>query len=220
MSQHLDSFAEAFIDLCYPGIKTLEAGAAFGVCTIPVLEAGAEVIVNDLSKDHLKTIWEDCPIHLKNRLVLAPGPIQNLKYEPETFDAIFTSRMLHLLTGEDVEATLRNFYQWLKPEGTLIAIVDTPFLRSYAGNLSNYELKCSKGDKWPGMIADTTSYKEILHNNIPEFINFIDLPTLERVTAEAGFIIEKSEYINQTTFPPELRLDGRESAGIMAVKPA
>ena len=218
MSSFLDDYAKEFISLCNSTMRIFEAGAAFGVCTIPALNKGAKVVVNDLSPQHLNRIWNDCPPQLRDNLVLAPGPVQKCHYEPEFFDAIFTSRMLHLLKGEDIEKTVANFFNWLKPGGRLVAVVDTPFLKCYAKNLENYEAKKNKGEKWPGMIHDTADFKHITYNNIPEFINFIDLPTLERVISEAKFTIEKSGYICQDFFPSEFKFDGRESAGIIAIK--
>ncbi|MCE3230249.1 MAG: hypothetical protein K0R52_177 [Alphaproteobacteria bacterium] len=219
MSTYLDDYAKEFISLCNAKMRIFEAGAAFGVCTIPVLGKGTKVVVNDLSSHHLDRIWNECPPLFRDNLVLAPGPIQECHYEPESFDGIFTSRMLHLLKGEDIEKTVANFYKWLKPGGKLVAVVDTPFLKCYAKNLENYEARKAKGEKWPGMIYSTEDFKHIVHNNIPDFINFIDLPTLERVISEAKFTIEKSSYISQNSFPSELKFDGRESAGIIALKP-
>lgn len=46
----------------------------------------------------------------------------------------------------------------------------------------------------------------------------MDKDVLERLFLEAGFKIEKSEYV-EIALPEDIKLDGRENIGLIAVKP-
>ena len=46
----------------------------------------------------------------------------------------------------------------------------------------------------------------------------MDVPVLTRELSWVGFEIERAEYLNRTDFPQDLRLDGRESVGIVGRK--
>lgn len=219
MTTSLDKFSLEFVNFCYPSMKIFEGGAAFGIATREILKRGCHVYVNDLLKEHLDCISDACSKEEKERLFLFPGPIQNLSFEKVFFDGIFSSRMIHLLKGEDIEKTLHHFFSWLRPLGKLILTADTPFLKCYASHIKQYEHQRKQGNKWPGLIENTVPFKNITFNNIPEFINFLDLETLTRVVQEAGFLIERVDYIVQNSFPEELKLDGRETVGIIAHKP-
>ena len=220
MSSTLDPFAQQFVDSCSRGDRVFEGGAAFGVATLEILKKGVTIDVNDLESKHLEAILLKCSQEEQERISIHPGPIEHLHFPAHTFDRLFSSRMIHLLSGENIEKTLKNFFQWLRPGGYLTLITDTPFLKCYASNLENYHIKSQQDDKWPGLIEDTASFMTIPHNNIPPFINFLDLETLQRVVEQTGFVVEQAAYIDQSSFPKELKFDGRESAGVMAYKPS
>ena len=219
MTTTVDKFTQSFIDFCSPSMTVFEGGAAFGVATRGIIEKGCKVYVNDLAKEHLEIILEKATPEQKEKILIFPGEIQNLSFEDLTFDGIFSSRMIHLLKGNDIEKTLSHFFKWLKPNGKLVITADTPFLKCYSSNLKKYESRRQQGDKWPGLIEDTSEFMGISFNNIPKFINFLDLETLTRAISEEGFTIEKAEYIDQTSFPEDLKFDGRETIGVIAHKP-
>ena len=218
MTSGIDTYTEEFIDYCSPEKLVFESGAAFGIATLPMLAKGANVVVNDLEQKHLDAIVDTLDANTRKRIIPVSGPIQNLSFKNSTFDGIFTCRMLHLLKGKDIEAVLRKFYTWLHPGGIAVIICDTPFIGWFKSNLPAYERRRAQGDKWPGLIADTSQYLEKANNNIPSFINFLDLETLERAVKEVGFILKKSSYIKQDLFPSEAQFDGRESAGVIVQK--
>ena len=53
-SNQPNELSRLFIDFCGSAqAPVLDLGAAYGVATVPALEAGARVIANDLDSDHL-----------------------------------------------------------------------------------------------------------------------------------------------------------------------
>jgi hypothetical protein len=50
-------------------------------------------------------------------------------------------------------------------------------------------------------------------------MHFLDPEVLARVFTAAGFIIEKAATFARPEFPKDIQLDGRESVGLIAIKP-
>ena len=92
-------------------------------------------------------------------------------------------------------------------------------MSSYSSFIPIYEERKKQGDPWPGLLEDTSPFKSIRYNNIPHFLNFFDTDIMRRVSENCGFIVEECEHLNRKDFPPEVRYDGRESVGLIAMKP-
>lgn len=222
MSLTIDPFTKKFIDFCEknPGIKVFEGGAAYGVATHLALRKGALVTANDSEQRHLDLLYKYTPQNLLPALVLAPGALPyDVNFPDNTYGAIYSSRMIHFLRGEEVEACMNRFFNWLKPGGKIFIIAESPYLGCYSSFISAYEERKKQGDPWPGLLKDTSPFKSIRYNNIPHFLNFFDVEIMKRVSKQAGFKVEACEYINRKDFPPEIRYDGRESVGLIATKP-
>lgn len=222
MSLTIDPFTEEFIDYCEhnPGLRVFEGGAAYGVATHLALKKGAFVTANDSEPKHLDFLCEHTPQEFLSALHLAPGKLPcDLDFPNSTYDAIYSSRMLHFLTGEEVDICIGKFFNWLKEGGRMFIVAESPYLGCYASFIPIYEERKRQGDPWPGLIEDTSPFKSIRYNNIPNFLNFFDPDILKRVAEKAGFVVEKCELIDRKDFPPEIRYDGRESVGLIARKP-
>lgn len=223
MSLSFDTYTQAFLAFCekYPGISVFEAGASYGNASLAALARGAKVTANDLDKRHLDILAARTPLSSRSKLALKPGQFpHDVEFAEKSFDAILSSRMIHFLTGDEISLGMRKFYNWLKEGGKLFLIAETPYLRCYSDFISIYEERKKKGDKWPGLIEDTSSFQTIRYNNIPKLLHFLDPEVLKREAEEAGFRIESAGMIERGDFPPELRLDGRESVGLIAIKQA
>lgn len=221
MSLTVDPFTEEFIDYCAtkPGLHVFEAGAAYGVATRRALEKKAFVTANDSEQKHLDLLRQETPEEFLEALTLAPGMLpHDLDFPENTYDVIYSSRMIHFLTGEEVEICMKKFFSWLKAGGAMFIVAESPYLGCYASFIPMYEEKKRQGYPWPGLIEDTSPFKSIRYNNIPDFLNFLDPDILKRVAEKAGFKVEKCEFINRKDFPPEIRYDGRESVGLVATK--
>lgn len=222
MSLTIDPFTEEFIDYCEhnPGLRVFEGGAAYGVATHLALKKGAVVTANDSEPKHLDLLCEHAPQEFLSALHLARGKLPyDLNFPNSTYDAIYSSRMLHFLTGEEVDICIGKFFNWLKEGGRMFIVAESPYLGCYASFIPKYEERKRQGDPWPGLIEDTSPFKSIRYNNIPNLLNFFDTDILKRVAGKAGFVVEKCELIDRKDFPPEIRYDGRESVGLIATKP-
>lgn len=222
MSLSIDPFTEKFIEYCAdnPGLRVFEGGAAYGVATHLALKKGAFVTANDSEQRHLDLLYENAPQEFLHALKLASGKLPyDLDFPQGAYDSIYSSRMLHFFTGEEVEACIKKFFLWLKEGGKMFIVAESPYLSSYSSFIPIYEQKKRKGDLWPGLIEDTSLFKSIRYNNIPGFLNFFDTDILKRTAEQSGFVVEECEFINRKDFPHEMRYDGRESVGLIARKP-
>jgi len=222
MSLTIDPFTEEFIAYCEhnPGLRVFEGGAAYGVATHLALKKGAFVTANDSEQKHLDLLYEHAPQEFLFALDLAPGKLpQGLDFPNNTYDVIYSSRMIHFLTGEEAEICIEKFFNWLKEGGKMFIVAESPYLGCYSSFIPIYEERKKQGNLWPGLIEDTSLFQSIRYNNIPKLLNFFDPDVFKRVSEKFGFIVEKCELINRADFPPELRYDGRESVGLIASKP-
>ncbi len=57
------------------------------------------------------------------------------------------------------------------------------------------------------------------HIEKPAFMNLLDPDLLARTCQDAGLRVERATFIDRTDFKGQGRMDGRENAGALAVKP-
>jgi SAM-dependent methyltransferase len=223
MFRNRDAYAEEFIQMAgsIPD-PVLDLGCAYGVATIPALEAGATVVAADMEQQHLDILQEKVPEALRRNLTCKTGKLPEIDFEPEQFGAILCSRVIHFLTGEDVDASIAKIYRWLKPGGKFFLVADTPY-GIWRGAVPKFEEGKRNGERWPGYIVG-------LHNYIaspvgaqkpiekPPFMNLLDVDLLKRILAEAGFRIERATFIDRSDFRGLGRMDGRENVGALAIK--
>jgi hypothetical protein len=202
-----------------PG-PVLDVGAAFGVATIPALAAGATVYANDLSHDHLAALVEQAGSELRSRLVLFPGrfPV-DLKISEDELGAILIARVLHFFTGNEIEAAFAWCFQRLRVGGRLYVTAETPYLRNVQSFIPEYERRRASDARWPGFIDDFPQWDSRRGVNLPKQMHLLDEAVLAREASRAGFRVLHAEKFGRPEFPAELRLDGRESVGVIAERP-
>jgi SAM-dependent methyltransferase len=221
-----DRFADAFIAdagrLGAAGTPSLEVGCAYGVATLPALEAGALITASDLDPRHLEILRGKVPRRLLRNLELVPGALPHLDFPAGRYGAILCSRVLHFLTGDDVDASVRKMAQWLAPGGRLYLVADTAY-GVWRGKIPEFEAGKAAGERWPGMMVGLHRYlaggtgKPI---EKPPFMNLLDPDLLARTCTEAGLKVQDAAFISRTDFAGLGRMDGRENAGVLAIRPA
>lgn len=221
-----DRFADAFIqdagELGRQGQPSLEVGCAYGVSTIPALEAGALITASDLDPRHLEILRGKVPRPLLPHLVTVPGALPHMDFPRGRYGAILCSRVLHFLTGDDIEASVRKMASWLAPGGRLYLVADTPY-GVWRRKIPEFEAGKAAGERWPGMMVGLHNYlaagtpaKPI---DKPPFMNVLDPDLLARTATGAGLLVKDAAFISRPDFAGLGRLDGRENAGVLAVKP-
>ena len=222
MTPYIDPYTEEFILFCKTiESPVLEIGTAYGVATLPLLKGGAHVTVNDLDPRHLNILYESIPLELRPNLNLKPGRFPTeLKFEDNYFGGILVPRMLHLVHPSDLPLSIDLLFKWLKPNGKLFVIVDTPFLKFFEKFWPTYEKRVKNNECWPGFIENTQDFLSSRFEDVPEFVNFFDLKTLQNLFESHPFTLEKIGYIARPDFPIDLQVDGRESLGIILRKNA
>lgn len=220
MTPSLDSFSKKIIDFVpdAPG-PFLEIGAAYGVAVLAALQKGGQVIANDLDPVHLDILMDRVPPSDRHRLQLLPGRFPDeLKIEPNSIGAILVCRVLHFFRGEAIEAAMGSLFDWLAPGGKVAIVADTPYLKNFRARIPIYEQLKKEGHPWPGLVENVADYSPERGKNIPPFMNYLDPDILARVLTQAGFTIEEISTFPRTDYPEDIRLDGREGLGAIAVK--
>ncbi len=223
MFRVLDEFADDFIQFAgQTEGQVLEIGCAFGVATIAALEAGGQVIACDPEPRHLQILTEDTPEALRTNLTCLSGLLPDIDLADESFDAILCSRVLHFLDGAAIDASARNMFRWLRPGGRLYLVADTPY-GIWRKFIPVFQARCARDDRWPGLMIGLENYLPFAPKDRamdgPPFMNLLDPDLLTRICTDAGFQVQRTSFIDRSDFSGLGRMDGRENAGIMAIKP-
>lgn len=225
MTGGLDPYSKEFIEYAAKATKpVLDIGACYGIATLPALQTGARVIANDIDARHLEILRSRVPLPDQARLECVFGSLPNqLSFPKSSLSAILCCRVLHFLTGAEIEQALHHMYEWLEQGGRIYLINDTPYARYSEKLLSEfapqYEQRQQQGDKWPGYIVNLKYYLQPEFRQFaPEWLTLTGPVELARACLECGFEVLKSGFIARPDYPSQLQNDGRECAGVIAVK--
>lgn len=217
-----DSYMQAFIDLAAEsGGPVLDIGAAYGITTIPALEKGAFVVANDLDERHLNILKSKVSPSLLGNLELKQGKMpSDLDFSENYFSAILASRILNFIEPELLRYSFSLIYKWLKPGGKFFYLGATPYMGTFKMFLPQYKQNKLNKKEWPGLIENIPTYAPHRTKHLPLFINLIDEEMLIKLMDETGFKVEKMGFIPaEEAHPEDMKLDGREHLGAIAVKP-
>src|SRR5690606_13600260 len=201
----------------------LEVGCAYGVSTLPALEAGGIVTASDMEPGHLEILEKKVPPHLRDNLELVVGRLPEMDFPEGRFHGILCSRVLHFLTGEDIEASVRKMARWLAPGGRLFLVADTPY-GIWRKAIPQFEEGKADGNRWPGYMEGIHDYlpgpgpKKTIDK--PPFLNLLDPGLMARTCEESGLEVLEAAFIPRPDFDGLGHMDGRENAGVLAIRPA
>lgn len=224
MFEVLEEYAQAFIaDAGRCDGEVLDLGCAYGVATLPALEAGARVVACDMEQGHLDVLAQAAPEAARHRLRCVRGELPWVDFEADRFEAILCSRVLHFLDGNAVDRSVRRMYRWLRPGGRLYLLADTPY-GVWRRFVPLFEHRVARGERWPGILVGLESYlpggpvRRAAKG--PAFMNLLTPELLARSCREAGFEIRRATFVDRPDFSGAGRMDGRENAGLLAIRPA
>ncbi len=218
-----DAYADEWIACAAGGPHpALEIGCAFGVATLPALAAGATVVACDMEARHLEILASRVPAAERARLTCVVGALPDIDFEPARFRAILCSRVLHFLSGPQIDAAVAKMAAWLKPGGRLYVVTDTPY-GIWRKFIPDFEAAKRAGERWPGMMVGLHHWLPTpglnRHIDKPAFMNLLDAELLARICGEAGLRVERATFIDRSDFQGLGALDGRENAGVVAIRP-
>lgn len=221
MSTKPDPISLEFIEFAKNASKSLlDIGGAYGYMAKLAVEKGATVILNDTDQRHLDIALQNIPSDARKRLIVKKGKFPDeLDFPENSLGGVLARRVFHFLSGKELEEGVRKIYRWLAHGGKVFVFAVTPYRQFSQEYIVGYEQK-KKTDRYPGEVWDSTKFvsaEEIA--NTPKFFHFLDVDVVTKLFKDAGFIVEKAEYLNINEVPAHLKLDGRENVGLIAVKP-
>jgi ubiquinone/menaquinone biosynthesis C-methylase UbiE len=206
---------EAFLNDIKPGMIVMDSGAGYGAMTREALNKNAVVISNDISDTHLIYNLKKLSTEQKTRLYLNDSDVRKLDFKENSLDRIVFHRVLHFFKAKEIEAILTKAHKWLKKDGKIYIV-----MISKDHILYRDKIQYDASKKWPG--EDLVVVKEHLptqaYSMQSNTLHVASIETLRERLAEAGFIIEKADYVALKTLGSEPNRDGKEAVGIIGVK--
>ena len=197
--------------------EVLDIGCAYGIATMAALESGARVVACDIEPKHLEILADRVPEGWRDRLRCQAGAMPGVDFPANSFGALLAARVLHFLNGDEVTATIRKMYQWLRPGGRAYLVADSPYVGPWRDRAPEYERRKAAGDPWPAFYDDYVRFLPpgTPQSEHPDYINPMDPDVLSRVCEEAGFEILEAKFLRGGT----PNSSDRDHAGVTAVKP-
>jgi ubiquinone/menaquinone biosynthesis C-methylase UbiE len=204
MKFELEEFSKDFLNYAKQSKNTvLEIGPAYGWLAHKALEAGAKIVVADISAEHLQVLLKDAPKDKLNNLSVIRGAFPDeINLLPKSFEVILASRVFHFLEGNEIEKGLDKIHNWLIKNGKLICTNCSIYHSSVKNQmLKTFEKRIENGDKWPG-IARSIEELDPVHNDYSKnFLNCFYKEQLEALLPKHGFKIEKIKYFDYPSDP-------------------
>ncbi len=210
MSSTLDELSLRFaIQTRTAGGLAMDLGCGDGVATIAALARGGRVIAVDPDRSALARLGERVPADQRARLRLHVGRVPEFEFKPGGLCALHAGFVLHLLEGDEIEASFAKFFRWLYPEGRLFISVLTPMGDRWWQFRAEFARELAAGSKWPGYIKLASSLDSIPHEGTV-MVNLLDDRILRPVLTAAGFSIEE---VSRYSVPWDV---GQKCCGITA----
>lgn len=220
-SPHVNEYLKAYIEsLAQIKDPVLDIGVAYGVTVLDSLDCGAHVIANEICQPHLDILMQHVRDEYKSHLNLnlAKFP-QETNFPENSLGAVLISRVLNFLTGDEIEAGFKKVYKWLKPGGKVFIIAETVYKELFKELIPTVQKRIEQKERWPGELDDIRRHLPKRQNHLPDSLNLLDDIVLKRALVDARFTIEKCSLFSKTNIPEDACYDGKETVGIIGVKP-
>jgi SAM-dependent methyltransferase len=167
----------------------LDIGCGDGVASAAALVRGGRVLSIDPDEGALQRLLARVPPERYPRLKVQHGSLPQVDFKFAHFSAVHAARVLHLLEPAAFQQSLRKFFRWLYPSGTLFLSTLTsggPYWDFVEREIVRRKMV---QDPWPGHIADIRRLRPGWSGECTS-IHLIDEPILRRELQLAGFEIE------------------------------
>ena len=219
MVSYMDKFMNAFVQFAgnsdYPCV---DIGSAYGIATIEALKRGGKMIANDLDYRHLQILKDKVPAQMQANLQLFPGRFPDIHFESNSLGALLLARIAHFLTPTELMEGASKMYDWLIPNGKVFLTAETPYLGLWESFIPIYEKRKAEGNIWAGQIENISEYTNKRGKQLPNQMLLLDPDSLRFVFEKAGFKIDVVEFLPRPEFPDDIKLDNRESVGLICTK--
>ncbi len=163
--------------------------------------------------------WIAHPRSTRERLTLLSGDFPDkIDFADGSIGAVLVCRVMHFFDGPTIERSAARIMRWLAPGGKAFIVGETPFIGTAREFLPIYKARVRAGEPWPGIVENVGAHDPKRASLLPRLMHLLEETTLRRVFLKADFTIEKLGTFPRPEFPPDIRLDGRESVGLIAQK--
>lgn len=216
-----DPISLACIEYCQSAEKPLlDIGAGFGTISAAVANEGRiDVIAEDAGPENLLVLRKQVDPRSRGHLFLNRQRFPEFDLPAESLGAVSIIQVIHFLKGDEIEIGLKKIFEWLVPSGKLFIVTCSPYISVLQPFLPMYEERWARGEKWPGLVENFRALRGPQHQNVAEFIHVMDERPMRAALERAGFEVELMTFVDRRRTIPTLALDGRESIGVIAVKP-
>lgn len=131
---------------------------------------------------------------LTSQVAILPG----VDFDENSFGAVLAARVLHFLTGPQIEESVGKIAKWLKPGGKAFLITDTIYSGFWKSHAPIYEKLKAEGHPWPGEIKDAHLYlpEPARYKTSMRYMNLLDPEIFRRVCEGAGLEVERVGYVS------------------------
>lgn len=221
-------------------VRVLEVGGAYGDVMIAALKPkknkDIEYVLSDLDERHLFIAAKKLSNLINEKSAREKSPSQAKFMRADitksqdikgmgTFDAILIARVLHYLTPEQLQMTIKHLFLLLKPKGKVFVVAITPYVKRYESFIPEYERRKKEGAENPGFVSSLRSYvnadvtaPEQISNITDEPFFFLDVDILGSTFAANGFRVIESKMMPLCYKSTSWQLDGRENVILIAEK--
>ncbi|MBS0419465.1 MAG: class I SAM-dependent methyltransferase [Proteobacteria bacterium] len=160
------------------GGTSVDIGCGGGIAAAAALVRGARVVAIDPDTSNIEPLLAQLPVRQRAHLRVLGGRLPTLQFESASLTAIHAARVLHLLEGNEIRQSLRQFRGWLRPDGRLFISVLTPHGSHWAGFHREYARRCENDEVWPGAADSRRPH-------------LLDQRVLQRELTRAGFRVDE-----------------------------
>ena len=221
MTTHIDPIGHAFLNFAqHVNAPVIDIGAAYGHVVLEAASRKIDIIANDLDPRHLDVILKRATEHQLSYITPLPGRFpEQLQFHPNSFGAVLICRVLHFFPPNDWMNAARTLFQWLKPGGKLFMTNESPYFGTMRKFIPIYLERKRNYHPWPGMMTGMEHFDDARKKDVSSVINLLSLTETRAALEDAGFYIERIEYLDRKgIYPDDALYDGRETVSVIAVK--
>lgn len=222
MTTQIDEIGHAFLEFAKSTpLPIVDIGAAYGHVALEAASQAIPIIVNDLDDRHLNILLQRASNQQRPFLKPMPGRFpEELPFQENSLGAVLICRVLHFFTPLEWLKAIDTLFRWLAPGGKLFMTNESPYFGTMKSFIPVYLKNKRNGHPWPGVMTGMKHFDAARKKDVNSTINLLSRTETQSVLEDVGFQVEHIEYLNRKgIYPEDALFDGRETVGVIAVKP-